>query len=109
MRRGDAAFERYTVLAILIAPSWAAGSTGVPASIYVVVNLISAALWAAGGSGAYFVGPPIIDVVGDLGSITEAILAVVVMLGAVAGLRRWLRVRRRRRDATDAKGSSETS
>jgi membrane protein DedA with SNARE-associated domain len=112
VRRGDVVFERYTILAILIAPSWVAGINRVPAVTYNIVNLITAALWAAGlGLGAYLVGPPIIDVVGDLGSIMEAILAVVVILGAVAGLRRWLRVRRRRRDETGAntRGSSGTS
>lgn len=98
VRRGDAAFKRFTVLAILIAPSWAAGINGVPAMIYNVVNLISAAVWAAGlGLGAYLAGPPVIEVVGDLGSVTEAILAVVVLIGAVEGLRRLRRSRRRRR------------
>lgn len=111
VRRGDAAFERYTVLAILIAPSWAAGINGVPASIYVVVNLISAALWAAGlGFGAYFIGPPVIDVVSDLGSIAEAVLAIAVVAGAIEGLRRWLRRRRRRRAGeVDPKAPSGTS
>jgi membrane protein DedA with SNARE-associated domain len=110
VRRGDVVFERYTILAILIAPSWVAGINRVPAVTYNIVNLITAALWAAGlGLGAYLVGPPIIDVVGDLGSITEAILAVVVILGAVEGLRRWLRVRRRRREGGEPRGSSETS
>jgi membrane protein DedA with SNARE-associated domain len=115
VRRGDEAFERYTVLAILIAPSWVAGINRVPATIYNVVNLITALVWSLGlGLGAYFVGPPVIDVVGDLGSITEAILAAVVVIGVAAGLRRWLRNRRRRRDhpespEVDPTSPSETS
>jgi membrane protein DedA with SNARE-associated domain len=99
VRRGDAVFERYTVLAILVAPSWAAGINRVPATTYNVVNLVTAAIWAAGlGFGAYFVGPPIVDVVDDLSSVAEAILLVVVIVAAAVGLRRWLRARRRRSD-----------
>ena len=106
VRRGDAAFRRYTVLAILIAPSWAAGINGVPPMIYNVVNLVSAAIWAAGiGLGAYFAGPPVIEVVGDLSSVTEAIVVVVVALGVIEGLRRWRR-RRRGREPTAPSGTS---
>jgi membrane protein DedA with SNARE-associated domain len=102
VRRGDAAFARYTVIAILVAPSWAAGINRVPAMTYNLVNLVSAALWAAGlGLGAYFVGPPVIEVVSDLGSVLEAILAVAVIIGAAEGLRRWLRIRRRRREGAE--------
>jgi membrane protein DedA with SNARE-associated domain len=101
VQRGDAAFERYTVLAILIAPSWAAGINRVPALIYNVVNLVSAAVWAVAlGVGAYVVGPPVIDVVGDLSSVAETILIVVVVATVAEGLRRSLRIRRRRRTAT---------
>jgi membrane protein DedA with SNARE-associated domain len=97
VRRGDEAFERYTVMAILIAPSWAAGINRVPATTYNIVNIIAAMVWSLGlGLGAYLVGPPVIDVVNDLGSVTEAILAAVLIIGAVEGLRRWLRNRRRR-------------
>lgn len=111
VHRGDAAFERYTVLAILVAPSWAAGINRVPAPIYVLVNLISAALWAAGlGFGAYFIGPPVIDVVSDLGTLAEAVLAVAVAAGAIEGLRRWMGHRRRRRPGEDdPKARSGTS
>jgi membrane protein DedA with SNARE-associated domain len=115
VRRGDEAFERYTVLAILIAPSWVAGINRVPATIYNVVNVITALVWSLGlGLGAYLIGPPVIDVVSDLGSVTEAILAVVVILGAAEGLRRWLRKRRRRREhpepgEVDPTSPSETS
>ncbi|HEX8977959.1 MAG TPA: hypothetical protein VF781_15750 [Solirubrobacteraceae bacterium] len=106
VRRGDAAFKRFTVLAILIAPSWAAGINGVPPVIYNVVNLISAAVWAVGlGLGAYFAGPPVIEVVGDLGSVTEAIVVILVALGAIEGLRR-LRRRRRAREPTTPSGTS---
>ncbi len=106
VRRGDAVFERYTILAILIAPSWTAGINRVPAPIYNVVNLVSAAAWAAGlGLGAYFIGPPVIDLVSDLGTIAETVLAVALVLGVLAGVRRWLRLRRRRRAGEEARAS----
>lgn len=105
VRRGDAVFERYTILAILIAPSWAAGINRVSGPIYNVVNLVSAAAWAAGlGLGGYFIGPPVIDLVSDLGTIAESVLAIALVLGALAGLRRWLRLRRRRRAGQGAGG-----
>ncbi|MEO6857925.1 MAG: hypothetical protein ABI323_04975 [Solirubrobacteraceae bacterium] len=110
VQKGDAAFERYTVLAILIAPAWAAGINRVPAAIYIAVNFISAAVWAAGlGFGAYFIGPPVIDVVSDLGTIAESVLAIAVAAAMVEGLRRWLRRRRRRRSGEGPKAPSETS
>jgi membrane protein DedA with SNARE-associated domain len=110
VRRGDAAFARYTVIAILIAPSWAAGINRVPATTYNVVNLISALVWAAGlGLGAYLVGPPVIDVVNDLGSVAEAILAAALVIGAAEGVRRWLRGRRRRRNRPDSGEADPTA
>jgi membrane protein DedA with SNARE-associated domain len=112
VRRGDAVFERYTVAAILIAPSWAAGINRVPALTYNVVNLVSAAVWAAGlGLGAYFAGPPVIEVVGDLSSVAEAVLVVLVIASLAEGLRRALRARRRRRErgGADPKAPSGTS
>ncbi len=115
VRRGDEAFERYTVLAILITPSVAAGINRVPAMTYNIVNLITALVWSLGlGLGAYLVGPPVIDIVSDLGSVTEAILAVVVVIGVAEGLRRWLGKRRRRREHpesadVDPTNPSETS
>jgi membrane protein DedA with SNARE-associated domain len=112
VRRGDAVFERYTVLAILIAPSWVAGINRVSAATYNIVNVVSAAVWSAGlGFGGYLIGPPIIDIVGDLSSVAEAILLVAAIVGAAVGLRRWLRARRRRRQRGDGEPTarSETS
>jgi membrane protein DedA with SNARE-associated domain len=106
--RGDAVFERYTVMAILIAPSWAAGINRVPAGIYNLVNLISAIAWSAGlGFGAYLVGPPVIDIVGDLGAVAEVIIAAVLVLGVIAGVRRWLRARGRAAGDGDGDGDAE--
>lgn len=95
VRRGDEVFERFTVLAILIAPSWVAGINRVPALIYNVVNVISALVWAVGlGVGAYLLGPVVIDFVGDLGTVTEIILVIVIVTGIVVAL---VRAGRRRR------------
>jgi membrane protein DedA with SNARE-associated domain len=110
VRRGDEAFERYTVMAILIAPSWVAGINRVPATTYNIVNVITALVWSLGlGFGAYFVGPPVIDIVNDLGSVVEAILAAVLIIGAAEGLRRWRRKRRRRGEHPDPGGVDPTA
>jgi membrane protein DedA with SNARE-associated domain len=106
VRRGDAVFERYTILAILIAPSWAAGINRVPALVYNLVNLVSAAVWAAGlGLAAYFIGPPVIELVSDLSTIVETVLSIALALAALAGLRRWLRHRRQRRERQGGDGT----
>jgi membrane protein DedA with SNARE-associated domain len=85
LARGEQVFERATVLAILLTPSWVAGIHRVRAGVYQPVNALSAAVWAAGiGFGAYFAGPPVVDVVGDAGSVMlyALIALVVVVLGA---------------------------
>jgi membrane-associated protein len=110
VRRGDAVFERYTVTAILLAPSWVAGINRVKAGVYNVVNVLSAAAWAAGlGLGGYFAGPPVIDAVSDLGTVAESVLAAVIVLGGAFALWRHHRhrlLRGLKRPPTDP---SETS
>jgi membrane protein DedA with SNARE-associated domain len=97
VKRGDAVFERYTVIAIILAPSWAAGINRVRLGTYSLVNLVAAAVWSAGiGFGAYLAGPPVIDSVNDLGTVTESILAMVIVIGVAGGAFRWWRERRRR-------------
>lgn len=92
LARGDEVFRRHPVLGILLTPSWIAGIHGVPAPVYLVTNFVSAAVWAAGiGYGAYFVGPPIVEFVADLGLLTGVALGVLVVGSVAAAL-----VRRRR-------------
>jgi membrane protein DedA with SNARE-associated domain len=95
--RGDEIFERLPVLAILLAPSWVAGIHGVRARLFLPINLLSAILWGCGiGLGAYYAGPPVVDVVGDIGWATLVGLVLVVLVGLGIGTRR----RRRRREKT---------
>jgi membrane-associated protein len=93
LARGDEVFDRYAVLAILLTPSWVAGIHHVRAAVYLPTNAAGAALWAVGiGLGAFFLGPPIVDLVTDAGWVTVGgvVALVVVAVGAEV-------VRRRRR------------
>jgi membrane protein DedA with SNARE-associated domain len=91
--RGDEVFKRFTVIAILLTPSWIAGIHRVRPAVYLPTNAAAAAGWACGiGLGAYFLGPPIVEWVGDLGWITAVALGLLVAVGIATGM-----VRRRRR------------
>jgi membrane protein DedA with SNARE-associated domain len=95
LARGDTAFERYPVVAILLTPTWIAGIHRVGPALYLPTNAAGAALWAGGiGLGAYFIGPPIVDLVGDLGWVTLSVLIafVAIVIGAEI-LRRSRRAR----------------
>lgn len=84
VRQGERVFARQPVLAILLTPAFVAGIHDVRARVYLIVNAVGAALWAAGiGLGAYWAGPPVLDAVGDLGTIT--LIALVVLIVAVLG------------------------
>jgi membrane protein DedA with SNARE-associated domain len=90
--RGEMVFARYTVLAVLLTPSWIAGIHRVRAAVYLPTNAACAVLWAAGiGLAAYFVGPTVVDFVQDLGVISAVGLCLFVVAVIV------LEVRRRRR------------
>jgi len=94
LARGERFFERYGLLAIYLAPSWVAGIHGVRASRYLPANAIFAVLWTLlVGLGAYLVGPPIEDVVSDVGLVTTVGLVAVVVLFLLG--ERWRRRRRR--------------
>jgi len=106
LERGDEIFERFSVLAIVLTPSWVAGIHRVGSGVYLITNAVSALVWAVGiGLGAYYAGPAVVDAVGDLGTATGIALAllVVVAVGIEVGRRR-----RRSRRATAA-GPSRTS
>ena len=98
VRRGDEVFTRIPVVAIMLAPSWVAGIHGVRARLFLPVNAASALLWAAGiGLGAFFAGPPVLDVVNDLGWVLGGALVVVVIAALAFGV-----VQRRRSRAARA-------
>jgi membrane-associated protein len=103
LARGDEIFGRHPVLGILLTPSVLAGIHRVKPLIYNVTNVLSAAVWAAGiGYGAYFIGPPIVDLVNDMGLVMGIALGVLVV-GSVAA--RMLH--RRGRDARAGSGAPE--
>jgi membrane protein DedA with SNARE-associated domain len=97
VERGEEVFERLTVIAILLAPSWVAGIHRVNTGIYVITTVLSAAAWSVGiGLGAYYVGPAVLDVLVDIGWVS----AIGVTLLVVVGI--GLEVTRRRRRGPEA-------
>jgi membrane protein DedA with SNARE-associated domain len=81
LERGERIFARATVVAVLLAPSWLIGIHGVGFAIFVPLNVLGAALWAlAYGLGAYFAGPPLVDLLEDAGTAT--LVAVIGWLHA---------------------------
>jgi membrane protein DedA with SNARE-associated domain len=93
--RGERFFERYGVLAVYLAPSWVAGSVGMRAARFLPANALAAAIWALlVGLSAYFVGPSIAELIGDLGLAGAIVLGIVAVAAIVAGV---LRNRRRNR------------
>jgi membrane protein DedA with SNARE-associated domain len=97
VERGDRIFERHPVTAILLTPSFIAGIHRVPPVRYLVINAVTAAIWAVGiGLAAYYIGPSVVDMVGDLGLVTAIGLGILITL-TVGGelLRRRHRARRR--------------
>jgi membrane protein DedA with SNARE-associated domain len=84
VERGERVFERYTLLAILLAPTWVAGIHRVRASRFLPLNALAAAMWALGlGLGAYVIGPTVVDLVDDLGLAAGISLAVVIVAAVV--------------------------
>lgn len=94
VEHGEEVFERLTVIAILLAPSWVAGIHRVGPVIYNVTNVVSALVWSVGiGLAAYYLGPPVLDILSDVGVVTAVGLGALVLVGVVLEVRR----RRRRR------------
>jgi membrane protein DedA with SNARE-associated domain len=84
VEKGEQTFKRLEAFAIFFTPSWVAGIFHARAGIYNLINALSAALWAVAiGVGGYYVGPPVIEVVDDLGT-AGLILAVAIVIIAVA-------------------------
>jgi membrane protein DedA with SNARE-associated domain len=102
LERGDEIFERAPVLAIVLTPSWVAGIHHVRTGVYLLTNGIGAAVWAAGiGLAAYWVGPAVIDFVGDLGLVTGIGLVALIAAGVVIEIQRRRRRRFERADEDD--------
>lgn len=94
--RGEEVFDRYPVTAIILTPAWVAGIHRVRPVVYLITNALTAVVWAGGiGLGAYFIGPSVVDAVGDLGTVTAVGLGVLVLAGIGTEVAR----RRRRRRA----------
>jgi membrane protein DedA with SNARE-associated domain len=95
VEHGEEVFARWAVLAIVFTPSWIAGIHRVRARLYVPVNAIASAGWAAGiGLGAYYVGPTVVDFVGDLGIATIVVIVFLAVAVAASAMRRRRRAAR---------------
>ena len=89
LRSGDQIFKRYVAIAVFIAPSFASGIHRVRPSVYLLWNTFWAVVWTAGiGLGAYYAGPPIVDLVGDIGWFSLGALAVLILAVVVLTVRR---------------------
>ena len=107
LARGEEVFGRFPVLAILLTPSWIPGILRVRQRIFMPTNAAGAAIWAVGiGLGAYLVGPPVVDVVSDLGLVTAGAVVALIVAGVVLELTRRRRRARRRGPSTGAATSS---
>lgn len=82
LARGEDVFGRFPRTAIILTPTWVAGIHNVGAATYLPWNAVGAAIWTCGiGVGAYFVGPPVIDAVNDVGLIGPIAIVAVVIIG----------------------------
>jgi membrane protein DedA with SNARE-associated domain len=62
--------------------------------VYMITNAVSSAVWTLGiGLGAYFAGPPVLDVLNDVGTATGIGLIILVMLAIGFELTRRRRTR----------------
>jgi membrane protein DedA with SNARE-associated domain len=83
--RGERIFERATVIAVIMAPSWLAGIHRVRWTTFLPANALSAAIWAIViGVGGFLIGPPVADVFGDLGTVALIVLGLLIVGGGVA-------------------------
>jgi membrane protein DedA with SNARE-associated domain len=91
VERGDRLFARYGPIAVFLSPSWAAGMVGMRTAPFLLANAGSALVWAAAlAVGSLAIGPVVLDLVGDAGTIGLIAIAAIVIGGAAveAGRRR---------------------
>jgi membrane protein DedA with SNARE-associated domain len=90
VERGERAFKRMEVIAIILTPPWVAGIFRARPWLYNVVNAVSAVVWTVAiGVGGYYIGPPVLDVVGDAGTAGLVLAIVIVVVGVgTAAIRR---------------------
>jgi membrane protein DedA with SNARE-associated domain len=92
MARGEEVFQRWPAVSVLMTTSWIAGILHVRTSVYLIWNAVGAALWAVGiGVGAYFAGPPVVDIVDDVGLIPAIGVAALVSVAVAIEWRRRAR------------------
>ncbi len=86
---GDRFFRRFGALAVLFAPSWAAGINGMGPRRFVPANALAALVWAAGiGYASYLAGPGVADLADDIGLVGLVIVGLAIVAGVLAGRRR---------------------
>jgi membrane protein DedA with SNARE-associated domain len=89
LARGDRFYDRYGAVAVFFTPSWIAGIHHMRWSRFLPANAVSALTWALSiGLGAYLIGPPITDIVADIGLAGGLLLAALFVLAVVLVLRR---------------------
>jgi membrane protein DedA with SNARE-associated domain len=95
LARGERVFERASVIAVIVSPSWLAGVHRVRWRLYLPANALSAAIWALGiGLGAFLVGPPVAEVFDDAGLLGLIIIGSLIVGGGIAAYtRRRIRTR----------------
>jgi membrane protein DedA with SNARE-associated domain len=87
---------------------FAIGMSGFPPVRFLILNVIGAAVWAAViGSLGYLFGHSLELVLGDLERYEAAVMLGLAAAGAVAGLWRWRRIRRRRERAALETGDGQ--
>lgn len=93
LARGERIFQRATVTAVIVTPSWLAGVHGVRWPVYLFANAVSAAIWAVGiGVGAFLIGPPVADLFDDAGRVGLVIIVALIVAGGVGEIvRRHIR------------------
>lgn len=106
VERGEIIFRRFEILAVVLTPSWVAGVNRSRARVYLPVNALSAILlWAVPiALGAYYAGPPLLDLANDLGTVAAVALVVFVVLVVGAELRRRRGGRHRTRESAADQG-----
>jgi membrane protein DedA with SNARE-associated domain len=92
VERGERIFERHPVTAILMTPAFVAGIHRVRPSVYHAVNILSAMAWTLViGLGGYYIGPPVLDAIGDLGTGVSIVVGIVLVTLLVAEISRRYR------------------